>query len=87
MARLRFTPASSPSGFRPIQVSQAEITRMQQESDRVVANMQRNRQVELQQRREMLQTMKEDADYTRQAQDRNFQIQQQNLLLLEFLLL
>ena len=79
MARLRFTPASAPSGFRPIQVSQAEITRMQQESDRVIANMQRNRQAEMQQRREMLQTMKEDANYTRQAQDRNFQIQQQNL--------
>jgi len=52
---------------------------MQQESNRVINNMERNRQVEIQQRREMLQSMKEDANYTQQTQARNFEIQQQNL--------
>lgn len=79
MARLKFNPSSGPRGFNPIQLSRAEISRMQEESNRVINNMERNRQAEINQRRETLQSMKENDEYTRQAQDRNFQIQQQNL--------
>lgn len=79
MARLKHQPSSSQGGFRPIQLSRQAINRMQAESNRVVANMERNRQAEIQQRRETLQNMKEDAAYTDRQQQRNFEIQQQNL--------
>jgi hypothetical protein len=52
---------------------------MQEESNRVLNNMERRREAEINQRRETLQAMKDNDEYTRQAQDRNFQIQQQNL--------
>jgi hypothetical protein len=79
MGRLKHSPSAPATGFRPIQLSRQEISRMQEESNRVVANMERNRQAEMQQRRDVLQTMKEDAAYTERAEQRNFEIQQQNL--------
>ena len=79
MARLKHQPSSPQGGFRPIQLSRQEISRMQEESNRRIANMERNRQAEMQQNRDVLQTMKEDAAYADQAEQRNFAIQQQNL--------
>lgn len=79
MARLKHTPSTPDGGFRPIQLSRQEISRMQEESNRIVANMERNRQAEIQQRRDVLQTMKEDAAYAERQEQRNFEIQQQNL--------
>lgn len=79
MARLRYSPAAQPAGFRPIQLSRQEISRMQEESNRIVDNMERNRRAEIEQRRDNLQSMKENAAYTERANQRNFDIQQQNL--------
>ena len=52
---------------------------MQQESNRVIQNMERNRRSEMEQRQQILQTMKEDANYAKQQEAKNFEIQQRNL--------
>ena len=79
MARLKHQPTRPDSGFNPIQLSRAEISRMQSETDRVVRNMEKNRLAELEQGKTNLQALRDDADYTRRAEQRNFEIQQQNL--------
>ena len=79
MARIKHRPSTPDSGFRPIQLSRAEISRMQQESNRVIQNMERNRRSEMEQRQQILQTMKEDANYAKQQEAKNFEIQQRNL--------
>ena len=79
MARIKHRPSTPDSGFRPIQLSRAEISRMQQESSRVIQNMERNRRSEMEQRQQILQTMKEDANYAKQQEAKNFEIQQKNL--------
>jgi hypothetical protein len=52
---------------------------MQEESNRIVNNMEQNRRAEIEQRRETLQAIRENAAYEQNAADRNFRIQQQNL--------
>jgi len=52
---------------------------MREESNRVVQNMEKNRRAEMENRDRTLRAMKENEDYTRRAEERNFQIQQQNL--------
>ena len=79
MARLKHNPTRPDSGFSPIQLGRAEISRMREETNRVVQNMEKNRLAELEQGKSNLQALRDDAEYTRRAEARNFEIQQQNL--------
>jgi len=79
MARLTHNPTRPDSSFRPLQLSTAEITRMREETARIVDNMERNRQAELQQGLTNLKALRDNAEYQRQQEQRNFEIQQQNL--------
>jgi hypothetical protein len=79
MARLKHQPTRPDSGFSPIQLGRGEISRMREETNRVVQNMEKNRLAQLEQGKANLQALRDNADYTRRAEERNFQIQQQNL--------
>jgi murein DD-endopeptidase MepM/ murein hydrolase activator NlpD len=79
MARLKHQPTRPDSGFNPIQLGRGEISRMREETNRVVQNMEKNRLAQLEQGKANLQALRDNADYTRRAEERNFQIQQQNL--------
>jgi hypothetical protein len=79
MARLKHQPTRPDSGFSPIQLGRGEISRMREETNRVVQNMEKNRLAQLEQGKANLQALRDDADYTRRAEARNFEIQQQNL--------
>ena len=78
MARLKHNPTRPDSGFNPIQLSRGEISRMREETNRVVQNMEKNRLAQLEQGKANLQALRDDADYTRRAEARNFEIQQKN---------
>ena len=52
---------------------------MQSETDRIVRNMEKNRLAELEQGKANLQALRDNAEYTRRAEQRNFEVQQQNL--------
>ena len=79
MARLTHNPTRPDSTFRPLQISTAEITRMREETARIVDNMERNRRAELEQGMANLKAMRENAEYQQLQQQRNFEIEQQNL--------
>lgn len=79
MARLKYSPTKPDSGFRPIEVSRAEISRMREETNRVVQNMENNRVTQLNQGRQYLQQLQQDAEYTRRANARNAEIEQKNI--------
>jgi hypothetical protein len=79
MARLKHQPTRPDSGFSPIQLGRGEISRMREETNRVVQNMEKNRLAQLEQGKTNLQALRDDADYTRRAEARNFEIQQKNL--------
>jgi hypothetical protein len=78
MARIQFTPATKSKGFDPIQLSTASITRMREEADRVVQNMEKNRAAELKQRTQDLQAMQANDAYTDRITKENNAIQLQN---------
>jgi hypothetical protein len=79
MARLQYQPATKPRGFQPIQLSRAGIARMEEESNRVIRNLEKQRDATNQQRRENLQAMRENSAYEQRARERNQQIVQANL--------
>ena len=79
MARLKHQHTRPDSGFSTIQLGRGEISRMREETNRVVQNMEKNRLAQLEQGKTNLQALRDDADYTRRAEARNFEIQQQNL--------
>mgnify|MGYP001236769965 CR=1 FL=1 len=78
MARIQFTPATKSKGFDPIQISTASITRMREEADRVVQNMEKNRAAELKQRTEDFQAMQANDAYTESITRENNAIELQN---------
>ena len=79
MARLQYQPATKPRGFQPIQLSRAGIARMEEEGNRVIRNLEKERDATIRQRQENLQAMKENSAYERQAAERNQEIIQTNL--------
>jgi len=79
MARLQYQPATKPRGFQPIQLSRAGIARMEEEGNRVIRNLEKERDATIRQRQENLQAMKENAAYEQRAQDKNQEILQTNL--------
>ena len=79
MARLQYQPATKPRGFQPIQLSRAGIARMEEESNRVIRNLEKQRDATNQQRRENLQAMQANSAYEQRARERNQRIVEANL--------
>jgi hexokinase len=71
MARMQYRPATRRRGFQTQQLSTAGIARMREESNRVVQHMEKTRIAEKQERDKFLQSMKEDAEYTRRIRQEN----------------
>jgi len=71
MARLQYQPATKPRGFQPIQLSRAGIARMEEEGDRVIRNLEQQRDTANRQRQDNLQAMRENSAYQEQARERN----------------
>ncbi len=78
MARLQYQPATKPRGFQPIQLSRAGIARMEEEGNRIIRGMERQRDAEIGQRESDLQDMKENSEYEKRARDRNQDIENRN---------
>mgnify|MGYP003125111600 CR=1 FL=1 len=79
MARLRYQPATNPRGFQPIQLSSAGITRMQEENNRVIRNLESRRNAEISQRERNLQAVEQNQAAEANQRERNFQSEQQAL--------
>jgi hypothetical protein len=79
MARIRYQPATKTKGFQPIQLTTAGISRMREETNRVVQGMEKNLAAEQRQRKENLQAMQDNAAYTEQITKENRAIEVQNL--------
>ena len=79
MARIRYQPATKTKGFQPIQLTTAGISRMREETNRVVQGMEKNLAAEQRQREENLKAMQDDAAYTEQITKENRDIEVQNL--------
>ena len=79
MARAQYRGATKAQGFNPITVSQANITRMREESQRVVENMTMRADAELTNRKRILRDMKENAEYYNEVRDRDYKIQSGNI--------
>src|SRR5210317_1436375 len=78
MARLQYQRAAKAGGYRPQQVDERNIARMREETARQIDGMRQVANAEIESRREVARVMKEEAAYTKGAQERNFQIQTQN---------
>ena len=78
MARLQYQRAAKAGGYRPQQVDERNIARMREETARQIDGMRQVANAEIESRREVARAMKEDAAATRQAEQKNFQIQSQN---------
>ena len=78
MARLQYQPATRARGFQPIQLSRAGIARMDEEGNRVIRNLEQQRDAENNQRRDNLQAMKANSAYEQQEQERNRRILETN---------
>ena len=79
MARIRYQPATKTKGFRPIQLSSAGISRMREETNRVVGGMEQNLRAEQAQQKKNLQAMEDNAAYTERITKENRAIEVQNL--------
>jgi hypothetical protein len=78
MAQRQYQPAARGRGFNSIAVSDANISRMQEESNRIIQGMQTRRNAELENRKQQLQDMKEDAAYYEKVRRRDFDIASTN---------
>jgi hypothetical protein len=79
MARLQYQSATNPRGFQPIQLSRAGIARMEEEGNRVIRNLEKQRDATNQQRRDDLQAMQANSAYAQQARERNQRTLEQNI--------
>ena len=78
MAR-KFSGAARARGFSPIQVSDANISRMREENQRIERGMQARRDSIRQNDERQLQAMREDAAYYDKIRRRDFNIASQNV--------
>jgi len=79
MARLQFKSSTQRKGFNPVQVSSQGLSRMREETNRVVQGMERNAAAEKEQRDRELQALKEDTAYSERMADINYRIEKDNL--------
>jgi len=76
--QVQFRGATKAKGFSPQQVSDAAISRMREESNRVVRGMQAAAQSDISQRQRIAQEMKENQQYEQTSRKRNYDVQTQN---------
>jgi len=78
MKQAQFRRAAQSPGFRSIQVTGGEISRMREESSRVIQGMRDVRDAEIKNRERELADVKENQRAEAAARERNYQIQTQN---------
>ena len=76
--QVQFRGATKARGFSPQEVSDAAISRMREESNRVVRGMQAAAQSDISQRQRIAQEMEKNQQYEQTARKRNYDIQTQN---------
>ena len=77
--QVQFRGAARARGFSPQQVSDAAISRMREESNRVIQGMREAAETDISQRQRISAEVKENQQYEASARQQNFQIQTQNL--------
>ena len=78
MARIEYQRSVRAGGYRPQQVDERNVARQREETARQIDGMRRAANAEIESRREVARSMKEDAAYTKAAKEKNFQIQTAN---------
>lgn len=78
MARVQYQRAARASGYRPQRTDDSALRRQQEEADRTLQGMRTVANAEIEARQNFLRQMKEDDEYTRRAEQRNFEIGTQN---------
>lgn len=76
--QVQYRGAAKSKGFSPQQVSDAAISRMREESNRVVQGMQAAAQSDISQRQRIAQEMEKNQQYEQTSRKRNYDIQTQN---------
>lgn len=76
--QVQFRGATKAKGFSPQQVSDAAISRMREESNRVVQGMKAAAQSDISQRQRIAQEMEKNQQYEQTSRKRNYDIQTQN---------
>ena len=79
MARLQFKSSTQRRNFNPVQASTQGLSRMREETNRVVQGMERNAQAEKDLRDRELQAIKDNAEYTERRAAENFKIESANI--------
>ena len=74
----QYRRSAQPRGYRPRTVDQGNIARMREDSNRTVQGMRQRAEMEISDRRRVLQEEKENQAATRQMVERNFKIETQN---------
>ncbi len=77
--QVQFRGATKSKGFSPQQVSDAAISRMREESNRVIQGMREAADADISQRQRISAEVKANQQYEASARQQNFQIQTQNL--------
>ena len=79
MAQRKYTPAAKGRGFNAVTVSDANIQRMSQESNRIVEGMRARRDSDLENQRRILADMESNAAYSEKTRKRDFDIASTNI--------
>lgn len=79
MARLQFKSSTQRRNFNPVQASTQGLSRMREETNRVVQGMERNAQAEKDLRDRELQAIKDNAEYAERRAAENFKIESANI--------
>ena len=79
MARIQYRPSAQRKGFSPNKLSTEGISRMREESNRIIQGLEENRRAEAEQRAVEARAMESDAAYAMRVANENFATQQQNL--------
>ena len=74
MARIQYQGSARASGYRPQQFDERGLARLREQGDRRLQNMRAIADAEIEERRRMLQAMKEDGAYTKGAIERDYRI-------------
>lgn len=77
--QVQFRGATKSKGFSPQQVSDAAISRMREESNRVIQGMREAAEADISQRRRIGEEVKANQQYEKSAREKNYQIQTKNL--------
>ncbi len=77
--QVQFRGATKSKGFSAQQVSDAAISRMREESNRVIQGMREAAEADISQRRRIGEEVKENQQYEKSAREKNYQIQTKNL--------